>query len=207
MKDYSQNGEQKVILDYFKSKYNGRFLDIGANDGITLSNVYALALKGWNGIMCEPSPKAFELLKRNYADLPQVGLLNTAIGIKKGRFTLKESNSHLVKGDNNNISLLSTFEQKEVDRWKGTQVFTDVEVIVNTYQSAGLDKIDFDFISIDAEGWDYLILQQIDLSNVSMLCIEWNGSKQMRAKILEYIRKFNMEIHWECLENLILIKH
>ena len=127
MKDHSQNGEQQIILDYFKDRYNGRFLDIGANDGITLSNVYALALKGWGGAMCEPSPKAFYLLQRNYKELPQVTLLNIAIGVKSGRYLLKESNSHLVKGDNNNISLLSTFEQSEVDRWKGTQIFTEVE--------------------------------------------------------------------------------
>ena len=206
MKDYSQNGEQKIILDYFRDKYNGRFLDIGANDGITLSNVYALALKGWNGVMCEPSPKAFDVLKRNYKELPHIELLNIAIGAKSGRYILKESNSHLVRGDNNNISLLSTFEDSEVKRWKGTQVFTDVEVEVQTYKFAGLNLIDFDFISIDAEGWDFMILEQIDLTNVSMLCIEWNGNKDMRAQILEYCRKFNMKIEWECLENLILIK-
>ena len=206
MKDYSQNGEQKIILDYFENKEVGHFLDIGANDGITLSNVYALALKGWGGVMCEPSPKAFDLLSRNYKPFPSVLLLNTAIGAKSGRYLLKESNSHLVKGDNNNISLLSTFEDSEVKRWKGTQVFTDIEVDVKTYKYAGLDNFDFDFISIDAEGWDFIILEQIDLSNTSMLCIEWNGNQSIRKQILEYCRIFKMEIHYENIENLILTK-
>ena len=206
MKDYSQNGEQKIILDYFENKEVGHFLDIGANDGITLSNVYALALKGWGGVMCEPSPKAFDILSRNYKPYPIVSLLNTAIGAKSGRYLLKESNSHLVKGDNNNISLLSTFEDSEVKRWKGTQVFTDIEVDVKTYKDAGLDNFDFDFISIDAEGWDFIILEQIDLSNTSMLCIEWNGNQSIRKQILEYCRIFKMEIHYENIENLILTK-
>ena len=58
MKDYSQNGEQKIILEYFQDKYKGKVLDIGANDGITLSNSRALIEKGWDGVLIEPAPSA-----------------------------------------------------------------------------------------------------------------------------------------------------
>ena len=40
---YSQNNEQDIILQYFGNR-KGFFLDIGANDGITLSNTYALLI-------------------------------------------------------------------------------------------------------------------------------------------------------------------
>lgn len=39
---FSQNQEEKYTLEYFKN-FKGRFLDIGAADGVGLSNTRALA--------------------------------------------------------------------------------------------------------------------------------------------------------------------
>ena len=48
-----------------KKKYGGYFLEIGAADGILISNTYLLEKKfGWNGILVEPTHK-FEQLKVN----------------------------------------------------------------------------------------------------------------------------------------------
>jgi hypothetical protein len=35
---YSQNNEEQLILDYFGPVFKGTCLDLGANDGETLSN-------------------------------------------------------------------------------------------------------------------------------------------------------------------------
>jgi len=50
---HSQNDEERHILDAFRGRPEGNFLDIGAYDGITLSNTYCLALKGWSGVCAE----------------------------------------------------------------------------------------------------------------------------------------------------------
>ena len=42
----SQNNEEALVKQYFGTKH-GTFIDIGANDGITLSNTYAAAQRGW----------------------------------------------------------------------------------------------------------------------------------------------------------------
>ena len=62
---YSQNNEERIILNYFLNR-KGNFLDIGANDGITLSNVRALAEMGWKGCLIEPSKKAYNKAVENY---------------------------------------------------------------------------------------------------------------------------------------------
>ena len=49
---YSQNNEEEIILNFFKEK-KGIFLDLGAYDGIGLSNTRALAEKGWKGVCVE----------------------------------------------------------------------------------------------------------------------------------------------------------
>lgn len=205
MKDFSQNGEQKIILAYFKDKDNGYFLDIGANDGLTLSNTRALMLKGWNGMMVEPSPSVFPLLERNCKGYP-VECVNIAIGNHSGKVTLHESDSHLVNGDNNNLSLLSTTDPKEIARWKGTQTFTPVQVDQRTFKDASLHKRGWDFISIDAEGLDVDILKQIDLTDTQMVCIEWNGDHKRKAEITNYCQKYALYLLYQNGENLILTK-
>ena len=62
---YSQNDEENVVKNYFNGKI-GTFLDVGSNDGKTLSNTFALSLSGWRGVLVEPSPKAFSALRENY---------------------------------------------------------------------------------------------------------------------------------------------
>jgi len=47
---------------YFKGKKDGYFVDIGAFDGITISNTYALEKIGWKGICVEPVPEIYERL-------------------------------------------------------------------------------------------------------------------------------------------------
>jgi FkbM family methyltransferase len=63
---FSQNGQDQFLIeDVFQGKNEGFFVDIGANDGITFSNTYALEKKGWQGLCVEPHPDVFELLRRN----------------------------------------------------------------------------------------------------------------------------------------------
>lgn len=62
-KFYSQVGQDKWVCEYFKYKRDGFFLDIGAADGITISNTYYLEKElGWKGI-------CIEALKSNYDKL------------------------------------------------------------------------------------------------------------------------------------------
>ena len=48
------------------AKKNGFFIDIGAHDGISLSNTYLLEQEyGWKGICIEPNPSVFKKLCKN----------------------------------------------------------------------------------------------------------------------------------------------
>ena len=170
---YSQNNEEEIILNYFQNK-KGHFLDLGANDGITLSNTHQLALNGWSGVCVEPAPTAFNKLKNLYKDNSSIECLEVAVGEKNETMTLYDSDEHLGKGD---TSLLSTLIPSEIDRWKGTQKFTHIEVKVITIEKLmeTVKNNNFDFVSIDCEGVDYELLKSfIQFSKqTSMICIEW----------------------------------
>lgn len=115
MKDYSQRGEQPVILDYFKG-FAGTLLDIGANDGITFSNSRALLELGWYGVLVEPSEKTFEQLTKNCEPfIRQVILHNVGIADFNGTAEFYESGPLVTDEDH---SLVSTMKEVETERWK-----------------------------------------------------------------------------------------
>ena len=61
---HSQDG-QDLYLDkhVFKGLKNGIFVDIGANDGITINNtLFFEKVLGWNGLCIEPNDNYFNAL-------------------------------------------------------------------------------------------------------------------------------------------------
>lgn len=195
---YSQNQEEKYILEYF-GEYRGTFISIGENDGITLSNVRALAELNWQGVMVEPSPLAFIKLKENYKDKKGFYLYNIAIGTHNGRMKFYESGTHLNKGD---VGLLSTGNPEEMKRWPGEK-FEEREVICYRWKTF-LNRLKikkFDFISLDAEGMCMEILEQIDLKDTKLVCIEFNGDQSLKAKYDAYMPEF--KVIYTSAENLI----
>ena len=64
MKYYSQFGQDKAVYEnYFKNKTNGYFVDIGAHNGIELSNSKFFEDIGWTGVCVEPNPIVFKQLQ------------------------------------------------------------------------------------------------------------------------------------------------
>jgi FkbM family methyltransferase len=63
-KSYSQCGQDTKLLQLFGDK-KGFFVDVGAHDGVTLSNTKLLEENGWKGICVEPIPEVFEQLSKN----------------------------------------------------------------------------------------------------------------------------------------------
>jgi len=54
----SQHGEDRWLDSYFRNKYNGFFVEVGAYDGVVLSNTYFFEIeRQWTGILIEPDSK------------------------------------------------------------------------------------------------------------------------------------------------------
>ena len=66
MKSYSQIGQDLEVLKRYNNKTDGFFVEIGASDGIELSNTYLLETNfNWKGICVEPIPNRYKLLCQN----------------------------------------------------------------------------------------------------------------------------------------------
>jgi hypothetical protein len=170
---YSQNGEDLIIAQYF-GKYKGTLLSIGENNGVHLSNAKLFIDKGWAAALVEPSPSVA-------ADLWTLHIL-------------WDSGEHLKKGDR---ALLSTLNFEETKRWASANVhFKEESVQTITFKDFMLQCrfSMFDYISIDAEGEDMNILQQIDLRGLGCkcLCIEHNSQKPIIHRIIDFCRSHGL---------------
>lgn len=200
---YSQNKEDVLILHHFNG-FVGRMLEIGANDGQTLSNSKLFIEMGWQAVLVEPSPKCVEKIIKLHKDDKRVQWAELAIGEETQVMEFHESGPILPgKADE---ALVSTLIPAERKRWEPLKTKWK-QYSVDVYSWA--DFLDmypgpYDFISIDAEGMDFKILSQIDLSGVRCVCVETNGIETEKYK--EYCEGFGMrELHRNG-ENLIMVK-
>lgn len=205
MRNYSQNGEQAHILRYF-GDYTGNFLSLGENDGETFSNVRALALSGWCGVMVEPSPRAFQRLKTLYSQNKKgcFYLYSCAIGIANTKITLFESGELVKQGD---VALVSTIVEKETERFKRVTPYEPVQVDCFRWKTF-LNRVKikkFDMISIDIEGMDLDVIEQMDLTDTKLICIEHNGDQDMK-QVLQSGVCTDMSLIYESPENLIFAR-
>jgi FkbM family methyltransferase len=201
---YSQNNEDQLIKHYFNG-YSGTLMEIGANDGVTLSNSKLLLDNGWSGVLVEPNDKCLIKLHDLYDSRTDIQIIPFGVSDKCGTVDFYESGSHITKDDH---SLISTIHQSELKRWKGSRFdnFTKSEIeVVDVPTLMELSIYDtFDFISIDTEGEDVTILKQLDLTDVHCICIEHNSNSVNRSEILRICHDYKI-LH-ENNENLILVK-
>jgi FkbM family methyltransferase len=205
---YSQNNEDDFVLEYFQGEKK-TLLEIGANDGKTLSNSLLFIENGWSAHLLEPSSKAFERIVKLHDCNKSVHLYRVAIAESSEEKVYYESGELLGNGD---LALVSSLDSNELKRWKGTVAFEPSIIICKTWAdfiiANSLEKTEFNFISIDAEGYDWIILQQIDLTahNCEVLCIEWNGNVPLSDLFTEYANNHGLFEVKRNAENIIFAR-
>lgn len=202
---FSQSNEEEHILKYF-GDHVGTFLDLGSNDGITFSNTRALALRGWKGILVDPSPKAYAKCKELYKGHKGIYVYDYAISSHNGKAILQESGPLCSASD---VGLVSTFHQHEKERFHRTVKYDTVEVKTFKWKTAmNRWKIkEFNFISIDVESDEMSFLPDINLSKTQLICLEHNGSDQRKKEYLECTSKYGIDkIIYESAENILIAR-
>ena len=198
MKKFSQGDEQIHILEYFKGKEPGFFLDIGSYNPEIFSNVRALFELGWTGVCVEPSNGCYPGLRDFYKGTG-VEVFNCCVGTETGIFPFWDSN-----GD-----ALSSTDPAHIKKWSGpgygakftetTKQFYTLEDLID--QSAYKS---FNFVSIDVEN-DRLgidILKQVNLYSVGMICLEcsYEFMKEVKAYMSGWKEVYSNE------ENILLAR-
>jgi len=195
---------QDLFVHYFTDyKKDGFFMEIGACDGVHLSNTFMLEKNGWSGIISEPSKFWHNKMKRRSCIINKNAVFSESGNkIKFDEFPTSPELSGFGKylDEDNNKQIRS--------RGYMSPAFQsyDVETItLNELISQNTDKTSIDYISIDTEGSEYEILKNFDLGkyNVEIFTIEHNFIKEKREKIYDllsknnYVRIFGNLSHWD----------
>jgi FkbM family methyltransferase len=148
----SQAGQDFWIYgECFNFKANGFFLDIGAHDGIHISNTYLLEkIFHWKGICIEANPTTFRSLSRNR----NCKTVNVAIAHKEGTALFKPDG---VMGG----FVGDTFDNREDISSNCIEVPT---VTLNSLLHREQAPTIIDYMSVDVEGAEDAIFSGFDLN-------------------------------------------
>ena len=164
-KSYSSYGEDKVIVEYFKNKKKGIYVDVGCYHPLVGSNTYLLYKKNWKGVNIDVNQLSIDLFNRARKDDENI---NIAISNTKKRLKLFFRRE---------INMLNTVNKKyaQMHFKKG---FNEKEVKADTLDSIlkrtryKLKQIDF--LNLDVEGNELNVLKSLNFKkyNPKLICVE-----------------------------------
>lgn len=204
-KSYSQSGEDMIIDFLFEvhGVKNPTYIDIGAHDPYYLSNTAFFYEKGCRGINIEPNP----VLYKNIREVRKEDInLNVGIGKKEGKLNFYIMNN----------PTMSTFSREQADELVHKHGFlieqelnvdvSTVNTVLNTYNNGVFP----DFLSLDVEGVDLVILQSIDFSKSypKVICVETmeyteNLSGNKESEIIDFLKEKGYRIIADTFINTI----
>ena len=175
----SQLGQELKVIKFYNNKENGFFIEIGASDGLTLSNTYLLETKyKWKGICVEPIPDNFEKLVKNRQN---------SICYKEAVYN--ETGLTLTFDIANNYDLLSGIS-KHIDKHKSAVNANKTTIEVKTISLVDvLDKANaplfIEYMSLDTEGSEFEILKDFDFEKYTfgLIDVEHNYVEPKRTEI------------------------
>ena len=190
LKNGSQLGEEKIILDLFDNNFKGKFVDLGCFHPTRHNNTFELYKKGWRGINVDLNPFTIELF--NFFRPKDINI-NTAISNKNEEVELYYINEFNTQNtlDKNHLEFLKSHHnvpQKQIIKKK---IYT--EKLENIQKKYNFKQIDF--LNIDIEGHELKILENFDFENiyVKTICVEMidhnEKSKEKNRKIRQILNK------------------
>ncbi len=201
MKYYSQIGQDRYYIEnVIKFKKGGRFLDIGAHDGIHTSNTYALEKDlDWTGVCVEANPDLVTKLQQNRSNST---IVNCAVWNIPGQveFEISDSNYQGTAGDL--LSRISGLDRnsayfKEHFRQSRRTISVEAKTVTQLLEELQLLPCTFDYMSLDVEGAEIEALQGIDFSRVDIkfMTVEHGNRPGYLDTFKRFLEPFGYSVH------------
>lgn len=185
----SHIGQDQWVVEVYKYKRSGYFLDFGAFDGLLTSNTFYLEkYLGWTGVCVEPNP----LFYAGVCAVRNCICMNVALWV--------ESRQSIEFLDAHGLSSLASHRDADNNaglREAATRRLINVDTInpmelLKRFSAPGF----IEYMSLDVEGVEFDVLKEIDLQeyNIGMMTIEHNHQDDKRSAIREYLDGFGYEV-------------
>lgn len=182
----------KQDIDVLKVYKKGYYVEIGASDGIELSNTYLLEINNWKGICVEPIPTRYDKLIQNR---PNAICYNKAV--------YHTSDLEVLFTISNRYDLLSGVTDY-LTTYKDLVMFDHTDILV---QTKTLNDILIDakapsfieYLSVDTEGTELEILKSVDLKKYKfgIIDVEHNYEEPRRSDIRKLLLDNGYELQLE----------
>ena len=169
LKNSSQFGEDKFILDLFNKDYRGKYLDLGCYHPTRHSNTHILYQSGWTGINIDLNPLTIELF-----NFMRPKDFNYNIGISNSE---EEKELYFI----NEFNTQNTLDKNQLNFLKNHHNIKDREILKTKLNTKKLETIlldnnfhNIDFFNIDIEGHELEVIESIDFDKFKFkyICIE-----------------------------------
>lgn len=194
----SQFGEEMRSLIFFGEKRNGVFVELGALDGLTISNtLYLETCRGWSGVLVEGSPtNAAKLLENVRLYRPKATAHGGAVCVPPKRSVQFMDDPMAYNSTQGVVGKMSRkfvgyFHKHDATAAAASKkpIVVDVPCAPMSEYLSGVPHVDF--FSLDVEGSELDVLSTIDwkATTIDVFVIETWMSPAHHKAILKFMRR------------------
>lgn len=203
----SQVGQDELVDKIFRGMKYGYFVEVGAADGIQISDTYALEkYREWDGLCIEAHTTNFEKLKANR----KCAVDNSVVGRDGEEVKFTE----FLDGDNGLFSSITPNEwwNEHVDKYARVVRTCSTVSLYTLFKKHHVPTV-IHYMSVDVNGTDYEVLKdyfdkEYDLAKTSFftryiltLSIEHNFKEPIRTNIRTLLESHNFVFYKEMLQD------
>lgn len=183
MQTWSQIGQDLDVAKFYNFKKNGFFVEIGASDGIRLSNTYFLEkILDWKGICSEPVPYKFNLLVKNRP--------NSFCSSRPVYSTSNQLVTFSISNYCDDLSGISDHIDAHTEMVNANKTdLVAVTISLTELLDQGKAPSFIEYLSLDTEGSEMEILKGVDHEKYKfgIIDVEHNYIEPRRTEMREYL--------------------
>ena len=186
MQSYSQFGQDTYLTtNIYPDKKTGYFVEVGAYDGVNMSNTLMLEKMGWRGVCIEPNPRYFEKLKQART----CALSDCAVYTKDDEYV------DFMDDPSGGCSSIKETDTSN-NRFDIIKVRTKTLATILSENNA---PPFIEYLSIDTEGSEPAILEQHDFEKYKFgyICVEHNFKDHNRRRLRQLLESKGYKLQRE----------
>jgi len=198
LKNGTQFGEDKYIIELFDKNFVGKFLDVGCYHPTRHNNTYSMYKSGWSGMNIDLNPLTIELF-----DFMRPRDININSGVSD---TEIEKKLYFI----DELNTQNTLDQNQLNFLKNHHNIKESEILEKKIETRNLNNIlddhkfyNIDFMNLDIEGHELKVLETLDFDkiNIRYLCIEMIEHNKESVMNNEKIKNLLSQNNFKLIKN------
>ena len=205
LKSYSQEGEDMILRRLFEKQQTGFYVDVGAHHPKRFSNTYFFYKRGWRGINIDAMPGSMQIFN---TIRPRDINIEKPVSDKTQVLTYYAFNEPALNGFSKELSQERDGKGNYFIEFTKDIETSTLEEILDTNLPRGQE---IDFLSIDVEGLDFMVLKSNNFSKYKpkIILIEILGSSLNdieKNEISKYLKQYDYSLYAKAVNTVIFIE-